>query len=251
MSRVSKQFLLITFAIIAICWGICVICSFNGLSLDKDFILYVPYLIGGWSPTISSFIVLKKNGDVENIKEWIKNVFDFKHSIASYLLVVALSVLYILPQCIVAGYEKGAPLYALIALIPMMLFAGGLEEAGWRYILQPELEKKCPYIVATIIVSLIWWLWHLPLFYINGVGQEGHSYIAFGIGVFGMSFALACVRKCTNSVWLCVLLHCIVNASGAVYMINDSIIGKEVMAGVMIVITMIILFINDKKKIFT
>ena len=89
-----------------------------------------------------------------------------------YLLVLALSVLYVLPQCIAAGYEKGAPIYALIALIPMMLFAGGLEEAGWRYILQPELEKKYPYIAATIIVSLIWWLWHLPLFYINGVGQE-------------------------------------------------------------------------------
>lgn len=250
MSRVSKQFLIITFAIMAICWGICVICSFNSLSLEKDLFLYVPYLIGGWSPTISSFIVLKKNGEVSNLKEWTKNVFDFKHSIASYILVVVLSVLYVLPQCIVAGYEKGTPLYALIALIPMMLFVGGLEEAGWRYILQSELEKKCPYIIATIIVSLIWWLWHLPLFYINGVGQEGHSYIAFGIGVIGMSFALACVRKCTNSVWLCVLLHCIVNASGAVYMINDGFIGKAVMAGVMIVTTIIILFINDKKKIF-
>ena len=241
---------MVTFAIMAICWGTCVICSFNNLSLEKDLFLYVPYLIGGWSPTIASFIVLKNNGKVSNLREWLKNVFDFKHSISSYLLVVTLAVLYVLPQCIVAGYEKGAPLYALIALIPMMLFAGGLEEAGWRYILQPGLEKKCPYVIATIIVSLIWCLWHLPLFYISGVGQEGHSYIAFGIGVFGMSFALACIRKCTNSVWLCVLLHCIVNASGAVYMINDSIIGKAVMAGVMIVITMIILFINDKKKIF-
>jgi len=81
---------------------------------------------------------------------------------------------------------------------------------------------------------------HFPLFHINGVGQEGHSYIAFGIGVLEMAFALACVRKCTNSVWLCVLLHCIVNASGAVYMIHDGIIGKAVMAGIMIVITLLI-----------
>ena len=248
MSKLSRQFLTVTFSIMAICWGACVICSFNNLSLEKDVFLYVPYLIGGWSPAISSFIVLKKNGEVGSFKEWLKNVFDFKHSIASYLLVLALSVLYVLPQCIAAGYEKGAPIYALIAFIPMMLFAGGLEEAGWRYILQPELEKKYPYIAATIIVSLIWWLWHLPLFYINGVGQEGHSYIAFGIGVLGMSFALACVRRCTGSVWLCVLLHCIVNASGAVYRINDGIIGKAVMAGVMTAITMLILFINDKRK---
>ena len=90
----------------------------------------------------------------------------------------------------------------------------------------------------------------MPLFHINGVGQEGHSYIAFGFGVLGMSFALACVRTCTNSVWLCVLLHCIVNASSAVYKIHDGIIGKAVMACIMIVITLFIVYLNDKKKFF-
>lgn len=49
-----------------------------------------------------------------------------------------------------------------------------------------------------------------------------------------------------DSVWLCVLLHYIVNAIGAVYRINNGIIGTAVMVGFMIVITMIILFINDK-----
>ena len=158
--------------------------------------------------------------------------------------------MYVLPQCIAGGYEKGASIYVLIVLIPMMIFCGGLEEAGWRYILQPELEEKCHYIVATIIVAVIWWLWHFPLFHINGVGQQGHSYIAFGIGVLGMAFALACVRKCTKSVWLCVLLHCIVNASGAIFKIGDGIKPKAVMAGIMIVITLLIVFLSDKKKIF-
>lgn len=43
-------------------------------------------------------------------------------------------------------------------MIPMMFVGGGLEEAGWRYILQPELEKKYSFTVSTIIVSIIWWL---------------------------------------------------------------------------------------------
>ena len=250
MSKVSKHFLIVTFAIMAICWGTCMICSFNNLSLETDYFLFVPYLLGGWSPTIASYIVLKKNGKVKNFKDWMKNVFDFKHGLNSYMLVIGLSILYVLPQCIVAGYEKGAPLYAMIVMIPLMLLGGGLEEAGWRYILQPELEEKFPYVVATIIVSVIWWLWHFPLFYINGVGQEGHSYIAFGFVVFGMAFALACVRKCTGSVWLCVLLHCIVNASGGIYIIKDDSLGKAVMAGIMIVITLFIVYLNDKKKMF-
>ena len=98
MSKVSRQFLIYTFSIMTICWGTCMICSFNNLSLEKDYFLYVPYLLGGWSPTIASFIVLKKNDKVKSFKEWIRNVFDFKHGITSYSLVVILSVLYVLPQ---------------------------------------------------------------------------------------------------------------------------------------------------------
>ena len=248
MSKVCKQFLIYTFVIMAICWGGCMICSLYGLSLKNDYILYVPYILGGWSPTIASYIVLKKNDKVKGFKEWLKNVFDFKHGLLSYFLVIVLAVLYLLPQCIVTGFQKGAPIYVLALLIPLMIFAGGLEEAGWRYILQPELEEKCHYIVATLIVSVIWWLWHFPLFHIDGVGQAGHSYIAFGIGVLGMAFALACVRRCTNSVWLCVLLHSIVNASGMVFKIEDDIIGKSVMAGIMIVITLLVVYFHDKKK---
>ena len=65
MSKVSKQFLIYTFIIMAICWGTCMICSLNGLSLNKDYYLYVPYLLGGWSPAIASYIVLKKNDRVK------------------------------------------------------------------------------------------------------------------------------------------------------------------------------------------
>ena len=249
MSKVSKQFLIYTFIIMGICWGTCMICSLNGLSLQNDYFLFIPYMLGGWSPTIASYIALKKNGRVENFKDWLKNVFDFKHGLKAYLLVILLAVVYVFPQCIVSGYEKGEPIYIMILAIPLMLLGGGLEEAGWRYILQPELEKKCPYVLSTIIVTIIWWLWHFPLFYIDGVGQQGHSYIAFGLGVLGMAFALACIRKCTNSVWLCVLLHCIVNASGASFRINDTVIGNAVMAGIMIVITLAIVYLNDKKLI--
>ena len=69
MSKVSKLFLMYTFIIMAICWGTCMIFSFSGLSLNKDYLLYVPYLIGGWSPTIASYIVLKKNDRVKSFQD--------------------------------------------------------------------------------------------------------------------------------------------------------------------------------------
>lgn len=210
----------------------------------------IPYLLGGLSPTIASFIVLKQNKVITGFKEWIKNVFDFKHNLWSYVIVVLFAIIFILPQCLISGYEKGAPLFAIIFMVPMMLFCGGLEEAGWRYILQPELEKKCNFLISTIIVSVIWWLWHLPLFHIQGVAQYGQNFLAFGLNVLGLSFALACIRRNTNSVWLCVLFHCIINSLSGIYIVNNNILGNIVSALIVIVCSLVLIRLGEKKKIF-
>lgn len=246
-----KDYLLYTFLIMFTCWGICLLCSLNGITLNDNYVLYIPYLLGGWSPTIGSFISLKKNNKVINFKDWLKNVFDFKHNIFSYIMVIILGILFILPQCLISGYENGFPLFAIVVMIPAMLIGGGLEEAGWRYILQPELEKKYKFVISTLIVSVIWWLWHLPLFYIQGVSQYGQNYLAFGINVLGLTFALASIRKNTNSVWLCVFFHCIVNSLSGIYIINDNILGNIVTAIILIFGSLVLLKVNDKKKIFS
>lgn len=251
MNKLIKDYLIYTFLIMLICWGLCVICSLNGILLNENYFLYIPYLLGGLSPTIASFFVLKKNNKVANFKEWLGNVFDFKHNIFSYFMVIVLGILFILPQCLISGYENGFPLYAIFVMIPVMLLGGGLEEAGWRYILQPELEKKYKFIISTLIVSVIWWLWHLPLFYIQGVGQYGQNYLAFGISILGETFALASIRKNTNSVWLCVLSHCIVNSLSGIFIINDNILGNIATTIILIFSSLVLVKVNNKKKIFS
>ncbi len=251
MNKLVKDYLTYTFLIMLICWGICVICSLNGILLNDNYLLYLPYLLGGWSPTIASFISLKKNHKVANFKEWLKNVFDFKHNIFSYLMVILFGIFFILPQCLISGYESGAPLLAIVVMIPVMLFGGGLEEAGWRYILGPELEKKYKFVISTLIVSVIWWLWHLPLFFIQGVSQYGQNYLAFGINVLGLSFALSCIKRNTQSVWLCVLFHCIANSLSGIYLINNNILGNVVATTILIISSLVLVKINHKKKIFS
>lgn len=58
------------------------------------------------------------------------------------------------------------PIYAL-SFVLVALTQGGNEEPGWRGFLQPELQKRFSPLVAALIVSLFWSLWHLPL-YLNG-----------------------------------------------------------------------------------
>lgn len=252
MNKLCKDFLVYTFSITIICWGLCVICSLNGILLNENYFLYIPYALGGWAPTIASFVAQKKSNKVANFKEWLRNIFDFKHSIFSYFMVIALAILFILPQCFISGYENGVPLYAIFVLIPMMILGGGLEEEGWRRILQSELEKKYNFVISTLIVSVVWWLWHLPLFYIQGVNQYGKSFFVFGINVLGISFALASIKRITNSIWLCVLCHCIVNSLwDSIFILNNNNIWGSIVAAIILIFSSFLLLkVNDKKKIF-
>lgn len=63
------------------------------------------------------------------------------------------------------------PLYALVFAVTLLI-QGGNEEAGWRGFLQPEMQTRFSPLVAAILVSLVWSLWHLPLF-LNGFYAEG------------------------------------------------------------------------------
>ena len=244
------QYLLLTFSIVLFSWGLLVVLGHLGFSVNNHFWLYVPYILGGLSPTIASYIVLKKNNEITGIKEWIKNLFRIKTSIKFYIFTILLySIIPIMFLLIPPGVERIEPLYMFFAFLPIMVIGGGLEEAGWRYILQPELDKKFGFILSSIIVAPIWALWHLPLFFIQGVGQYGTSFGIFTIGVIGLTFVLGAIRKITGSVFLCILFHSMVNAGYGIFIITQTLYRNIFMAISLIIISIIAVFFMERRKV--
>ena len=106
--------------------------------------------------------------------------------------------------------------------------------------------------VSSFVSSDIWWIWHLPLFFIPGVHQYQKNYFIFGLFVFGSSFMLACIREVTGSVWLCMLCHSTVNALPEVFRYNPlgSSVANVITAAVMILVSLIIVSLCKTKNIF-
>ena len=240
--KLFTDHLIITIVIALISWGLCIILGLNGVTKDKHAWINIPYVLGAFSTTIASFIALKKNNEVKGFKDWLRHVFDFKHSILSYLLVIVLAVLHSLLMSLIGGYEKAAPIYMILLMLPIMLIGGGLEEAGWRYITFPELDKKLGFPIAAFVTGIIWAVWHLPLFFIPSVNQYGKDFLGFTITVMGISFALATIRKVTGSIWLCALFHMIVNAvpESIRYDIYGSYMASTITTIVLIIVSLIL-----------
>ena len=249
--KLFTDHLLITAIIAAIFWGAAVALGMNGITMKDHPWIMLLQGFGAFSTTIASYIALKKNGQVTGFKEWIKNVFDFKHNALSYVLVVALAFVQALLQCFIGGFELRAPLYMIILMLPIMLVGGGMEEWGWRYITFPELDKKFGFIIGALITGIIWSFWHLPLFFIPDVHQYGQNFLGFTINVIGTGFAVGAIRKVTGSIWLCTLFHMIVNA------IPESLgydfynpVSSSITTIIMIVISVMLVFLNKKRIVF-
>lgn len=191
--RIIVHFTVLTFCIAYLVAGSLIVLGkvgyrvYGWVNTLPQFCMNIPFAIYILSPAIASYIVLKKNNKTINLWKWLKTVFYVKNNVYPYAFVAAGLVLYFSIHAFSLGrVEMVLPFYAFFLSIPGNLFIGGLEEAGWAYILQPALAKRFGYIVSCIITGIIWIAWHIPLFFIPGTTHEE------GLINFGM-FAVQCM----------------------------------------------------------
>ena len=158
-------------------------------------------------------------------------------------------------KCLVTESTLGNPLYYYILLMPLMIFGGGLEEIGWRGFLQPALEEKVGFVLATIVQGVIWSIWHFPLWFVQNANQSHFNFVAFSMYCMAFSFALALLYRISKSVIMVVLLHSWGNVVlGGMFTYHSLIDFPGIMTyifyGVEIIVAIsIVAMLNNKKKL--
>lgn len=226
--KVAVQFTVLTFCIAYFVSGALIVFGqfgysvYNWVNTLQQFAMNIPFAIYILSPAIASYVVLKKNNKISGVIEWLKTVFYAKNKISLYLYVTGGLVLYFLMHIAVSGsVEMVLPFYTFFLSLPGSLIIGGLEEAGWMYILQPELDKKFGFILSSLLTGIIWTLWHIPLFFIPGTnhGEGLINFWMFTVQLFAFRFFNGAIHKISGKgrVFMCVLFHTMFNAISPVF----------------------------------
>ena len=237
------KYLIITFAISYLCWGgLAVLVQTNVLTFSHPIATAI-HLIGGFGPTFATLFALNSKLSVKSLFKFIfnskkKTFMFFLFFAALESLVIGLSSLELNPA---------TPLsFVPIVFIGATLIYGGNEELGWRGIMQPILEKKYPFPVATLITGIVWGVWHLPLWFVDGASQQSTPFPIFLVLTVLLSFFFAGVYKKTKSVFYCCVLHGLTNTLLSAFVLKINlvfIVGMLIMLGYSFY-----LWYSDKKK---
>ena len=86
------------------------------------------------------------------------------------------------------------------------------EELGWRGYALPRLAERLGLARASLVLGLVWAVWHLPLFFLRGSDTFGQSFVVYTVQVIAVSVASAmlCART-GGGLFLPMLFHAAVN----------------------------------------
>ncbi len=202
--------------------------NYFGFNYGDPLYLFL-FVLGGLGPFYAVFILYNPKNNLRMYKKIKRRIFKWNVNKRWYFWVFIIPFLLFLIPWVLNRllFNNNLILFkqSLINVIPLILFnivLGGLEEVGWRGILLPGLLKKYNKLSATIITSLIWSLWHLPLWYIQGSPQKGMNFLVFIILGLTFSWQLTIFYLKTKSLLFCILMHSIFNSYPAIINIPDS-----------------------------
>ena len=206
--KTAVKYLIITFAITYACWwGVTALVAYTDL-VYGDVLPTILYIIGNFGPAISALLCIGGRPYLRSLKEFL---FSYKkHGLWIFLLFVALVTLTVGLSSMEWNPQMKA-LNFMITLLGSTFIYGGEEELGWRGILQPILSKKITFPLAALACGVIWALWHLPLWFIEGhPNQSMPFWVQATLGIF-LCFWLGIIYERSKCLPLCMLFHGFVN----------------------------------------
>jgi uncharacterized protein len=219
------------------------------------------HAIGGLGPLIASFlttwIFLKTNG----IKRLLTQCFQIKPLIylaialfSPFILVFIASLInYIIYKTPIhfSGLliSKEFPYWSFLTFFFYnLLFFGFGEEVGWRGFALTRLLYRSNALTASILLTLFWALWHLPLFFY----RPGYTTMDW-IGILGWLFSLLTgsilltwlYNSSKSSVLICAVFHSTIDIAFTTDLADKNIVNYM---GILITVWGILIIIILKPK---
>lgn len=171
-------FILLSFGISWLLWGLV---ALTNLDVNANLTVGLAYVLGGFGPAIAGTILSQRNpassSDFWSRLFQIRRIKPIWWSIILLLYPITLILAYLIVKFTSAdtanlslsGNLTGhSPAFILLTLLFIVILGPVSEEPGWRGYALDRLQVRYSPLVASLILGVIWWGWHLPLLFVQG-----------------------------------------------------------------------------------
>jgi membrane protease YdiL (CAAX protease family) len=234
-------FFALTIPISWLIWLPGVLQTFDLLPIPLDDSIFVILnVIGGAMPTILGLLLYYRENGMQKVKQVLIRGADPRKIGRGWWLVLLILIPIINASALFLGILSGGPVPELAVIqqwwmIPILFIVGFIpisnafrEEFGWRGYATEHLQSRRDALVTSIIIGLVWGLWHLPLRYFPG-GVEVYSNIpiwAFMINTTTISIMMTWLyNNNSGSILTAVVFHVMLNLSPSIFPYGQTDLG--------------------------
>jgi membrane protease YdiL (CAAX protease family) len=181
------------------------------------------FLLGGFGPTIAALVVMDHRGGHGALQRWLATCSQWRGAgfwmvlgfiFPLFCMLMAAAIHVTLGGTLPHSPATGQWMLVILNFFLVLLVGGPLgEELGWRGFALPILQRRLDWRLASLMLGLLWGLWHLPLFYISGTAQSGMPPWLFMVSAMASSVVFAWLfNRTAGSVLPVLVLHTAVNA---------------------------------------
>ncbi len=178
------------------------------------------FVIGGIGPTIAAVIVTFVLHGKNGARELFAPLTQWRVGIAWYAMALfGNAVIWFaaigLPGGVSLDMGKIGPWFMLFPIFLINMLMNVWEEIGWRGFALPRLQSCYTALVASLIVGVLWGLWHLPLLLMKDYPMSNYPFIPFFIGITASSVLYTWIYNNTKgSLLLATVFHAAGNTTG-------------------------------------
>ncbi len=173
------------------------------------------FIIGGFVPSLLAIFLTWKKEGTTGLRILGRRITQLQLGCRWYgytlLVVIAGTAGQLIMNTLLGNTINGHLFWAQLgSFLPLLVIGPFSEEIGWRGYALGRLQTKWSALTSSLIVGLVWGLWHLPLFMMVGTSQHELRlpFIGFLVGFMANSIIYSWLYNNTKqSIWSAILFH--------------------------------------------
>ena len=176
-----------------------------------------------WSPIFAALIVLAITEGRQGVMALLRSTFRWRVDPVGYVAALGIPIgLWAVAAAIptALGARPDTAFFGDFLLFPITLLTTAVvkgpltEEPGWRGFALPRMLDRWAPLVASLILGVIWFVWHLPLLIQDTTGTQ-RPLVPYFVVVLALSVLATWLWSAAASVFIVIVFHAAINSAGA------------------------------------